>query len=157
MWMAGRAVVVEVEDGAGVEERLAVDEGLGVSEGVGELEGVKLGVGVTEGVALKGTPVTRIRKPDTPTGTAPAAKATVTVKGYTGASRLMGSKELAGLAAPGTPLPGSMPATTPNQLVTAAPLRRRVAVEPTSSVDASTCTVTGLLLVKLNTQAAPAA
>ena len=82
MRIAGHAVVVEVEDGAGVEERLAVDEGLGVSEGVGKLEGVGLCEGVTEGVALMGTPETRIRKPETPVGAAPAAaKAMVAVKG----------------------------------------------------------------------------
>ena len=112
---AGHAVVVEVEDGAGVEERLAVDEGLGVSEGVGELvgdkltvdeglgvpeavgelDGVKLGVGDTEGEELKGTPETRIRNPDTPVGAAPAAaKATVAVKGYAAASRVTGSSVL---------------------------------------------------------------
>ena len=87
-------MVVEVGVGAGVEERLTVDERLGLSEGVDEGLGVSEDVGETEGVALKGTPATRIRNPDTPTGTAPALKATVTLKGYTGASRVMGSREL---------------------------------------------------------------
>ena len=145
--IAGMAVLVELGVGVGEAERLGVDVWLAVKEMVGELEGV----------SLKDRPVTRITSPDAAAGAAPAVKASAKVKGYTGASKVMGSRELAGLAAPGTPLPGGLPATTPDQLVTAAPLRRRVAVAPASSVDVSTCTVTGLLLVKSNAQVAPAA
>ena len=133
IWYAGMAVLVELGVGVVEAERLGVDVWLAVKERVGELEGV----------ANEARPVMRNLNADAAMVTAPAERATVIVKGYTGGFRVTGCSVLGGLATGGL----RAGTTAPVQYVTPAPLRRRYTKELVSSTDVSTCTDTGLLLV----------